>query len=152
MLAVIIALSAAGVRELLEVACVGALVLVAIKSITINEAFAATQPRVLLTVISSFGIGRALLLTGLASWIAHGIVSATISGGACLPRNLFTARHCSFMYAWLVLAYFRRVLVDLGYLVGDICAGVCCRRIRCCCHYVPHLRGGTVCCVACGDR
>jgi di/tricarboxylate transporter len=92
----IIGISAAGTRDLLICSCVGAMILLACKSITINEAFAATQPRVLLTVISSFGIGKALLLTGLASWIAKGIVNMTISGGL-VPRVLFVTRGCCVM-------------------------------------------------------
>lgn len=78
----IIILAAVGTEELLVCACVGAMILLLVKSITVSEAFHATEPRVLLTVISSFGIGNALSLTGLAGWIAQGIVDATEGGGA----------------------------------------------------------------------
>lgn len=79
---VIIAVSATGEWALLRLASAGAMIMVLVKSITVREVFHSTEPRVLLTIISSFGIGQALLVTGLASWIASGIVSATVGGGS----------------------------------------------------------------------
>jgi hypothetical protein len=80
----IIGLSAAGVVPLLEAACVGCLILLGVKSITIHEAFYCIKPRVLLTIIASFGIGKSLAYSGLASWIAQGLVGFTAPMGASL--------------------------------------------------------------------
>jgi hypothetical protein len=53
-------------------------------SLQIHEAFYCIKPRVLLTIVASFGIGKSLGYSGLASWIAGGLVSFTLPMGACL--------------------------------------------------------------------
>ena len=77
----IIAVSAAGTVDLLEAACIGVFVLLFAKSITMHEAFYCIKPRVLLTIVASFGIGKSLGYSGLASWIAGGLVSFTAPMG-----------------------------------------------------------------------
>ena len=54
----------------------------------IHEAFYCIKPRVLLTIVASFGIGKSLGFSGLASWIAGGLVSFTLPLGTCLPTAL----------------------------------------------------------------
>jgi len=73
-LIVIIATSAVNAIPLLQSACVGAMLLLGCKSITMSEAFYSVKPRVLLTIIASFGMGKSLAASGLASWIAKGMI------------------------------------------------------------------------------
>ncbi len=79
--------SAAGKMDLLEAACIGVFVLLGVKSITIHEAFYCIKPRVLLTIVASFGIGKSLGFSGLASWIASGLVAFTAPMGMTLTRR-----------------------------------------------------------------
>jgi hypothetical protein len=96
----IIAVSATGSMDLLEAACIGCFVLLGVKSITIHEAFYCIKPRVLLTIVASFGIGKSLGYSGLASWIAGGLVGFTapmgtstlhVLPGACRSLLVFFA-------------------------------------------------------------
>jgi di/tricarboxylate transporter len=55
--------------------------MIALKSITVEEAFANLHGRVLLVVVGSLSIGLAMEKTGVAQWVGRGIVDITLSGG-----------------------------------------------------------------------
>ena len=74
-------LAAANTLVLLKGCICGVIVLLAIKSITIEEMFENLQEHVLLIIIGAFAIGTALDVTGVAYWIASGIVAVASSGG-----------------------------------------------------------------------
>lgn len=57
------------------------MLLLACKSITMSEAFYSVKPRVLLTIIASFGIGKSLAASGLATWIAKGMIGVLLPLG-----------------------------------------------------------------------
>jgi len=80
-LIVIIVTSAVNAIPLLQSACVGAMLLLACGSITMSEAFYSVKPRVLLTIIASFGLGKSLAASGLATWIAKGMIAALLPLG-----------------------------------------------------------------------
>ncbi len=80
-LIVIIVTSAINVMPLLQSSCIGAMLLLACKSITMSEAFYSIKPRVLLTIISSFGLGKSLGASGLAAWIAKGMIGFLLPAG-----------------------------------------------------------------------
>lgn len=77
----IIVLSAIDAVPLLAAASVGAMIMMAMKCITVEEAFHNLHGRVLLVVVGAFAIGHAMELTGVAQWIARAIVALTLPGG-----------------------------------------------------------------------
>jgi hypothetical protein len=80
-LLIIIVTSAVNAMPLLQSSCIGAMLLLGCKSITMSEAFYSIKPRVLLTIIASFGIGKSLAASGLATWIAHGMIGVLLPLG-----------------------------------------------------------------------
>lgn len=87
-------LSALEILPLLTAAFLAALYLVAIKSITFTEALTAVRGRILLTVVAAFGLGDALRVSGIAAWVAQGLVDVSIDAGPfwlLLCISLFTS-------------------------------------------------------------
>jgi di/tricarboxylate transporter len=77
----IVVLAGVGFVPILEVALVGALVLVLSRVLSAWEARAAIHLDVLLVIASSFGIGAAIQTSGLAALLGHGIVEVFDSWG-----------------------------------------------------------------------
>ena len=73
-LALMVILSAANVMSLLMAALLASSVLLAFKTITLKAAFSAINGRTLLAIVTTFGVGTAFETTGLAHWIAMGLI------------------------------------------------------------------------------
>lgn len=67
--------NAIGLFEILQATMVGALVLVATRVLTMSEARRAIDTDVIVLIAASFGLGRALEVTGLATTVANGIMA-----------------------------------------------------------------------------
>ena len=67
--------NAIGLFEILQATMVGALVLVATRVLTMSEARRAIDTDVIILIAASFGLGRALEVTGLATTVANGIMA-----------------------------------------------------------------------------
>jgi di/tricarboxylate transporter len=67
--------NAIGLFEILQATLVGALVLVATRVLTMSEARRAIDTDVIILIAASFGLGRALEVTGLATTVANGIMA-----------------------------------------------------------------------------
>ena len=74
-LAAVVLGNALGLFEILQATMVGALVLVATRVLTMSEARRAIDTDVIILIAASFGLGRALEVTGLATTVAHGIMA-----------------------------------------------------------------------------
>jgi di/tricarboxylate transporter len=83
-LVLVIILGAMDIADLLLLACLTVVSQLLLKSLTVKEALESTRPRVLIMIAASFALGSALQNTGIADWVADGLVKATLSGGACL--------------------------------------------------------------------
>ena len=79
-LAVIICGAIDGI-DLLTIVCLGVASLLLMRSLTVKEAMEATRPRILLMIASSFALGACLENTGVANWIAVGLVDMSINAG-----------------------------------------------------------------------
>jgi di/tricarboxylate transporter len=73
-LAAVVLGNAMGLFEILQATMVGALVLVATRVLTMSEARRAIDTDVIILIAASFGLGRALEVTGLAETVAFGIM------------------------------------------------------------------------------
>ncbi|HUG35924.1 MAG TPA: SLC13 family permease [Candidatus Limnocylindrales bacterium] len=67
--------NAMGLFEILQATMVGALILVATRVLTMSEARRAIDTDVIILIAASFGLGRALEVTGLATTVADGIMA-----------------------------------------------------------------------------
>jgi hypothetical protein len=100
-LLVIIVTSAVNAMPLLQSSCIGAMLLLGCKSITMSEAFYSIKPRVLLTIIASFGIGKSLAASGLATWIAHGMIGVLLPLGPYLFVSSLSPHTLAYLYSFL---------------------------------------------------
>ena len=73
-LATMVSLSAFKVTSLLVAALLSASLLIAVKAVTVEEALGAVKGRVLLAIVTTFGVGTAFQKTGAAHWIAQGLI------------------------------------------------------------------------------
>ena len=73
-LGLMVTLSACNVMSLLMAALLASGVLLAFKTITLKAAFGAINGRTLLAIVTTFGVGTAFETTGLAHWIAMGLI------------------------------------------------------------------------------
>ena len=74
-------LSALGVTSLLTGALLASTVMLACKTITLKTAVSAVKGRTLLAIVTTFGVGTAFEVTGLAHWIAQGLTGMFGSWG-----------------------------------------------------------------------
>ena len=74
-LATMVSLSAFKVTSLLVAALLAGGLMVAVKAVTVEEALAAVKGRVLLAIVTTFGVGTAFQKTGAAHWIAQGLIT-----------------------------------------------------------------------------
>ena len=80
-LILIVVCDAVGWMDLLTVACLGVSSLLLARSLTVEEALAATRPRILIMVAASFALGSALQNTGVSDFVAKALVDSTASAG-----------------------------------------------------------------------
>ncbi|MGE0918664.1 SLC13 family permease [Trichlorobacter lovleyi] len=96
-LVAMVALSAAGLMDILEAAVLATLVLLFTRCITTVEARRSIELNVLIVIASSFGISKALEKTGAAAWLADQIIGSVEQWGAvgvlaaiCLITTILT--------------------------------------------------------------
>jgi di/tricarboxylate transporter len=80
-LAAVVIGNAAGLFPILQATLVGALLLIALRVLTMSEARRAIDMDVILLIAASFGLGRALEVTGLAETAAAGILAPFMTFG-----------------------------------------------------------------------
>lgn len=83
-----VVLAASGVLDILQAAILVAMVLLLTRTVTIVEARRSIELNVLIVIAASFGISQALLKTGAASFLAHGVIDAV---GRLGPVGLLAA-------------------------------------------------------------
>lgn len=70
-----VGLSASGVLDLLPASIIAVLIIVLTKVMSLDEIFAAIKGRVILAIVATFGVSSAMESTGVARYIAEGLVS-----------------------------------------------------------------------------
>jgi hypothetical protein len=115
----IVTLTAVDEMPLLTAATAGVLIMMCVKSITVEEMFESTRPRVLLVIVGSIAIGNALDETGIVAWIARFIVDITKSGGVATswPAAVCLLVALDWLLWWVALA------VSLMTFCVTTCAG-----------------------------
>lgn len=83
-----VAVAATGTIDLLPAALITVGVLVVSKCISLDEAFRAIKGRVLLAIVVTFGVSTAMKSSGVAAFVAEGIVALCTPMG---PRGLIGA-------------------------------------------------------------
>jgi di/tricarboxylate transporter len=70
----VVAVAATGLMDILEAALIGVLALLVLRVLSPTEVRGAVDLNVLVVIASSFGLGAAMTETGLADWIAAGVI------------------------------------------------------------------------------
>jgi di/tricarboxylate transporter len=73
----VVLLAGSGAVPILHAALVGAIVLVAARALSVQEARSSIEIEVLIVIAASFGVGAAIDRSGLAAVIGHGVVELT---------------------------------------------------------------------------
>jgi di/tricarboxylate transporter len=80
-IAVMVTVTALNITTLLVSALAAVAVLIALKCMTIEEAFLAVKARIVLTIVAAFGLGNGLRNSGVASFIANALVNFSVPLG-----------------------------------------------------------------------